>query len=103
MWFLGDPFFAMVRAENELTVVCAEKNVPNEVQHEGPWQALKIDGTFEFSETGILEAVVKPLADAKIGVFAISTFATDYVLIKAETVQSALATLRQAGHAITPA
>lgn len=101
MWFLGDPFFAMVRADSELTVVCADKNVPNEVQHEAGWQVLKINGTFEFSETGILEAVLKPLADAKIGVFAISTFATDYVMIKAESVASAVAALRQAGHSIT--
>jgi len=101
MWFLGDPFFAMMRTDNELTVVCADKKVPNQVQHEGGWKALKIEGTFEFSEVGILESVLAPLADAGLGIFALSTFATDYVLLKTKSLDSATAVLRRAGHEIT--
>lgn len=100
MWFLGDPFFALMRTDNQLTIVCDEKKVPNEVQHEAGWRALKIDAIFQFSEVGVLESMLKPLADAEVGIFALSTFETDYVLVKTGKLDGAIQALRQAGHQI---
>jgi uncharacterized protein len=100
MWFLGDPFFAMLRSGDELTIVCAQEKVPAEVQHEPGWRALKMEGVFAFNETGVLESVLKPLAEANIGIFALSSFETDYVLVKSEDIEKARPALERAGHAI---
>ncbi len=62
------------------------------------WVALKLEGPFPFSMTGVLASFVRPLAEAQIPVFAISTFDTDYVLIKRENLEQAAAALGAAGH-----
>jgi hypothetical protein len=100
MWFLSDPFFAMVRSEDALTIVCDQEKVPDRVQQERGWRALKLEGTFDFAETGILESVLKPLAEARVGIFAISSFETDYVLVKEDGFEIARQALEGAGHAV---
>lgn len=62
------------------------------------WIALKLEGPFPFAMTGVLASFIQPLAEAKIPIFAISTFDTDYVLLKSEHLERALATLTAAGH-----
>jgi uncharacterized protein len=100
MWFLGDPFFALLRSDTELTVVCQEEKVPAEVQHESGWRRLKLDGVFAFTETGILESVLRPLVEDGVGIFALSSFATDYVLVKQDVLEAAVAALTRAGHQV---
>jgi hypothetical protein len=100
MWFLSDPFFAMVRSDDTLTIVCSQEKVPQEVQQERGWRALKIEGSFDFSDTGVLESVLKPLAEAGIGIFAISSFETDYVLVKERDFEVARRALEGAGHSV---
>jgi hypothetical protein len=100
MWFLSDPFFAMVRSDDALTIVCSQEKVPLEVQQERGWRALKIEGIFDFTETGILESVLKPLAEAQVGIFAISSFETDYVMVKEENFEVARRALEGVGHAV---
>jgi len=100
MWFLGDPFFALLRSDTELTVVCQEEKVPAEVQHESGWRRLKLEGAFALTETGILQSVLRPLAESGVGIFALSTFDTDYVLVKQEVLPSVVAALSGAGHQI---
>jgi len=97
MWFLGQSFFAMLRNENEATIVCRDADIPEQVEREGGWSALKLEGSFAFTETGILAQILKPLADAKVGIFAVSSFETDYVLIKAENLKNARLALEGAG------
>jgi uncharacterized protein len=99
-WAMSAPFFSVTRTAEELSVVTAAENVPNEVQQQANWRVFKLHGPFAFSEIGVLSAIVGPLADAKIGVFAISTFDTDYLLVVSENLQSAVATLKKAGHTI---
>jgi len=60
--------------------------------------ALKLEGPFPFAMTGVLASFVQPLAEAEIPIFAISTFDTDYVLVKSEDLDAALAALSAAGH-----
>ena len=63
-----------------------------------PKLALKLEGPFPFSMTGVLASFIQPLADAGIPIFAISTFDTDYVLVKRDTLRASLQVLANAGH-----
>ncbi len=86
--------------DDELSVVCPQELVPEDVRSEGGWRALKLEGPFEFSEVGVLASVAAPLAEAEVGIFAVSTFDTDYVLVKREQLQPAVAALRGRGHEV---
>lgn len=98
---LGGEFSCVVRTPDEFSIVCAENLIPQDregVVVEGGWIALKLEGPFPFAMTGVLASFVDPLAEAGIPVFAISTFETDYVLIKEENLPRALTALGAAGH-----
>lgn len=90
----------MIRTSGELSIVCEEDRVPDGVRVEKGWVALKLEGPFPFSLTGVLAAFLEPLAQAKIPILAISTFDTDYVLIKDEDTPRALEVLEVAGHSV---
>lgn len=92
------PFLSITRTAEELSIVCLAESVPGDVQAERSWACLKLEGPFPFQLTGILASFIGPLAEHKIPIFAISTFNTDYVLLKEEVVGAALAVLAQAGH-----
>ncbi|MEL1266131.1 ACT domain-containing protein [Pseudoxanthomonas putridarboris] len=89
--------------EDELSLVCEEACVPVGVRCQRGWRALKLQGPFAFELTGILLAVLEPLADAGVGIFALSTYDTDYVLVQDDALPVALAALRERGHTITDA
>jgi hypothetical protein len=91
-------FFSITRTADELSIVCQASKVPADIQHEEDWVCLKLEGPFPFSETGILVSFVQPLSDRAIPIFAISTFDTDYVLVKEAWVEKTLEALRDAGH-----
>ncbi len=97
-WPLSQGFFSITRNADELSIVCPETNVPFDVRSDGGWVCLKIEGPFAFSETGILESFIRPLSDSGISIFAISTFDTDYVLVREASLDSAIQVLQQAGH-----
>jgi hypothetical protein len=97
-WALRGTFSSITSTAEELSVVCPQAQVPPEITHEGDWACLKLQGPFPFSETGILTSFVQPLSERAIPVFAISTFDTDYVLVKQGWVDQAVAALRDAGH-----
>lgn len=83
---------------DELSIVCAGNAVPDDVQCERNWRALKVQGLLDFSLTGILAALASPLAAAGIAIFALSTYDTDYILLKELALQQAIEVLRQHGH-----
>ena len=91
-------FTSITRTDDELSIVCPEESIPAAAQAEKGWIALKLLGTFPFSQTGILAAFVHPLAEQKVPVFAISTFDTDYVLVKEAFAGMAMEALGAAGH-----
>lgn len=97
-WALEGGFFCVMRTHDELSIVCSEDRVPDGAQAERGWAALKLEGPFPFSMTGVLAAFLQSLSEARIPIFAISTFDTDYVLIKRENLEQAVATLGAAGH-----
>jgi hypothetical protein len=99
-WATSGDLFCVARTSDELSVVCPEHLVPHGVRAEGGWRALKLAGPFEFTLTGVLSSVLTPLADAEVGIFAFSTFDTDYVMVKTDALERAGAALRAAGHTV---
>jgi uncharacterized protein len=99
-WAEGVSFLSVTRTEDELSVVCPEANVPEDVARERSWRALKLEGPFELSMVGILSSVAAPLAGAGASIFAISTFDTDYVLVREEQLDLAVDALREHGHEV---
>ena len=99
-WAVTGEFFSVTRSADELSVVCPEGDVPRGVRREGGWRILKLEGPFEFSEVGVLASLPVPLDEAGVGIFAASTFDTDYVLVKEEQLGSAGAALRGRGHEV---
>jgi hypothetical protein len=107
-WALESRFFCVVRTRDELSIVCCEDvrtedvcgedRMPDSAPVERGWLALKLEGPFPFSMTGVLASFLQPLAEARIPIFAISTFDTDYVLIKREKLEQAVVALGIAGH-----
>ena len=97
-WALHGSFFSVTRTPDELSIVCLAAEVPPEVNPETDWTCLKLEGPFPFSETGILTSFVQPLSDRAIPIFAVSTFDTDYVLVKRAWAEKAVEALQAAGH-----
>ncbi len=99
-WLRTDHFFSITGTSDELSLVSLAEFVPTGVQADRDWRCLKLQGPFEFSLTGILNSITIPLANAGIGIFAISTYDTDYVLVKEHALQQALSVLTEAGHTL---
>jgi len=99
-WAWSGPLVSITRSADELSLVCAAAQVPPDARAELPWRALKVAGPLDFSLTGILASLAAPLAEAAISIFAISTYDTDYVLVRAGQIDAALDSLRRAGHTI---
>ncbi len=99
-WAWKGQIAAVVRTSFELSIVCDESVVPKGVMAESGWTALMLEGPIPFSMTGVLASVLTPLATAEISVFAVSTFDTDYVLIKTRQIEQALDALTNAGHVV---
>ena len=102
-WATAGDLFSVTRTREELSVVCTENQVPTGVKAETGWRALKVQGPFALSEIGVLAALAAPLAAAKVSLFAISTFDTDYLLVSEKKLDSATAALRAAGHRVVSA
>ena len=98
---LGGKFSCLVRTPEEFSCVCEQSLIGQEregLRVEGGWVALKLEGPFPFSMTGVLASFIEPLAEAGIPIFAISTFDTDYVLVKQEDLERAVKALGAVGH-----
>ncbi len=98
---LGDDFISLTRTRSELSVVCLQKNVPQEgTKAERGWRCMKVDGPFDFSVAGVQASLAIPLAEANISSLAIATYETDHLLIKDEDLERTVQVLTQAGHHI---
>ena len=94
-------FFFVGKTDEELSVVCQAKDVPAcTVARSDGWRGFRIEGTLDFSLIGILSKLSTILAENKIGIFAVSTFNTDYILVKAENYDRAMKVLSSAGHVV---
>ena len=94
---LNSTFFSVTKTDEELSIVCESQVAPQSENVEGNWRLLKILGPLDFSLTGILSSIARPLAEEKISIFALSTFDTDYVMVKEDKVEMAIISLQKAG------
>jgi hypothetical protein len=97
-WATTGELFSITRTPDELSIVCLQSLVPVGIRCERAWRCFKLAGPIPFTTVGILASLVQPLAEAGIGVFALSTFDTDYLLVKVADLTQAIETLRQKGH-----
>jgi len=91
-------FLSITRTADELSIVCAEDVAVGFARVDRAWRAIKVQGPFAFDQTGVLASFLDPLAVAAIGIFAVSTFDTDYILVKSANLEGAVAALKGAGH-----
>ena len=88
----------MTRTDNEVSVVCRDRDVPEGESAERGWRVLEVLGPLDFSLTGVVASLVDPLSRAEIPIFVISTFETDYVLVRDSDLDDAVEALELAGH-----
>jgi hypothetical protein len=98
-WPEGE-FVSVTRTADELSVVCREDAVPGGVRCERGWRCLRVAGVLDFSLVGVLSSLLVPLAEGGVGVFCVSTFDTDYLLVKDADVDRAMLALLEAGHRV---
>jgi uncharacterized protein len=100
----GAGLWALARTPEEVSLVCSheiEGRLHPQTEHvEAGWRALKVIGPLDFSQVGILASIAGPLAAAGVSIFTISTFDTDYILIKEDTLDKTLSVLEKAGHQV---
>jgi uncharacterized protein len=96
-------FLSITRTAEEMSVVCPVENAPRGSRVEAGWRALKLEGPIPFQEVGVLSALAGALARAGLSLFAVSTFDTDYILVKEADLEAALAALRDAGYEVDAA
>jgi hypothetical protein len=99
-WLMEVDFWSVTRTSEELSIVLPEAGVPTNWKSEKGWRCLKVLGPLDFGLTGILVSLASPLAEAGISIFAISTYDTDYVLVRDHDLEEAKNVLSDAGHAI---
>ena len=94
-------FYFVGRTEEEFSLVCITEDTPdNTLEREDGWRSFKIQGVLDFSLIGILSGISTILAEAKIGIFVVSTYNTDYILVKKENFDRAMRLLEEKGYSI---
>ena len=99
-WAESSSLFSVTATARETSVVCAGRNVPKKVRHEGPFAAFAVAGPLDFALTGVLASLLQPLAEAEISVFTISTFDTDWILVPFGKADDAAEEWRRRGHTV---
>ena len=92
-WAQNSDFFSITKTCDELSIVCSQDDIPNDIQCEKDWKILKIEGPLDFSLVGILASISTILAQKGISIFAISTYDTDYILVKNKDIDNAIESL----------
>jgi len=99
-WAKDSDFFSITKTLEELSIVCSEGSIPVSVKCEKDWRILKVEGPLDFSLVGILSSISNVLAQQGISIFAISTYDTDYILVKDKDINNAIDSLSIVGYEI---
>lgn len=99
-WADGGGFVSISRSDDELSVVCLESRIPGDVRADLGWRCFKLLGPFAFDETGIVLSVIAPLSTNGIGIFVVSTFDGDHLLVKGDDLEPTRQRLAEAGHTL---
>jgi len=98
---LTKDFYFIGKTDEEISLVCKTEDTPSETtEREDGWRGFRIQGVLDFSLIGILSKISGILADHKIGIFAVSTFNTDYILVKSENFDRAMDVLSKEGYTV---
>jgi len=95
------PFWSITRTSDELSVVLSEDIVPADWKAETGWRCLKVIGPLDFDLTGSLASLAMPLCEAGVSIFAISTYDTDYLLVREDSLEKTTQILLESGHVVT--
>ena len=99
-WLVGSALISVTRSSDETSIICEAASVPPGVPVEAGWRAIKVCGPLDFDLTGVVLSIAQPLAEAGVSIFALSTYDTDYVLVRESALAIAVAALSSAGHRI---
>ena len=99
-WMWTGPLASVTRTPAELSVICSPEAVPAGAKAEPGWRAMSVAGPLDFALTGVLAQLAQPLAEAGVPIFVLSTFDTDWLLVKGERLEEAAAVLRARGHEV---
>jgi len=99
-WLRAGNFWSATRTDSELSLVCRETDVPAEASAERGWCALEVAGPLDFSLTGVVASLCSPLAEAEVPIFVLSTFETDYLLVRERDLRRSVEALMAAGHEV---
>ncbi|GGD20177.1 ACT domain-containing protein [Nocardioides daphniae] len=102
-WAESSSIFSVTATATETSVVCAARNVPTKARHERSFTAFAVKGPLDFGMTGVLVALLTPMAEAEISVFTLSTFDTDWILVPKQHAEKAAEEWRRRGHTVAPA
>ena len=89
-WVFQSSFYSITKTLDELSVVCSQDNIPDEIKCEKDWRILRVEGPLDFSLIGILSSISTTLANKGISIFVISTYDTDYIFVKDKKVDMAI-------------
>jgi uncharacterized protein len=99
-WAARGHFRSITRTDSEMSIVCREEDVPADASAERGWCCFEVAGPLDFSLTGVVSSLVVPLAEAGIPLFVVSTFETDYVLVREHDLHRSVEALTSAGHSV---
>jgi len=99
-WAENSNFFSITKTLDELSIVCSTESIPINVRCEKDWRILKIEGTLAFSLIGIIASISTILAQTGISIFAISTYDTDYILVKNKDIDNAIGALIEKNYVV---
>ncbi len=100
-WAMTGEFYTVSKTFEELSIICEASLIPDGIQVELGWMVMKVEGPLDFALIGILAALSGTLADRGVSIFAVSTFDTDYLLVKEKDYKNAVEALRDAGHLVS--
>ena len=94
-------FWSVTRTDEGYSIVLPEESVPTGWKAETGWRGLKVHGPLDLGLTGVLASITTPLAEAKVSIFAISTYDTDYILVKENDLEKTRQVLQASGHTLS--
>ncbi|MBU3136070.1 ACT domain-containing protein [Clostridium gasigenes] len=99
-WAIEGEFYSITKTEDELSIVCLQESIPTDIKYEKDWKVLKVEGPLDFALVGILACISSLMASQGISIFAISTYDTDYILIKEKDIDNAIELLLNDKYAV---
>ena len=99
-WLKNSEFYSITKTAEELSIVCSQNCIPSDIKCENNWRSLKVEGPLDFSLIGIMSSISTILAQEKISIFAISTYDTDYILVKDNDIANAVNALSSENYEI---